>query len=292
MTMSAAEVAALGPGLASRMSTEQLTAATLLHNSISIATTEHMSVPLPAVRLVFMNHLQRCIRMPAGGATAGGSQQTGFEMEMITAEAANQMFKNWPNRESANNGRKLSWELRNMTDLAEQLALEETGWGCMQGKPMAIASGRTHHCGVILVGMPFTISFTTRPDSTTCLSARFPLILWTEEDMVILPPDTTREDENPLPFYVDPADQPGYFRDMFKTWGRRVAAELVINNFPMSALVISHLPAPYQSECGSPDAPITPRSVSPPLSVDSSDMEGAHRPPTPDSSDLEGAHLP
>ena len=66
----------------------------------------------------------------------------------------------------------------------------------------------------------------------------------------------------------------------------------MINNFPMSALVISHLPAPYQSECGSPDAPITPRSVSPPLSVDSSDMEGAHRPPTPDSSDLEGAHLP
>ena len=300
--MTASEVAALGPGLASLMNREQLTAAYLLFNNIAVATTQNLVLPLTAVRNVFMNHLQRCIRMPAGGAAAGGSQQTGFEMELVTAAAASQMFASWPNHESSNYGNTQSWELRNMEDLAERLALEETGWGAMQGKPMTIAPGTMHHVGVILVGMPFTVSFITRPDCTTSLSVRFPLILWSEEDAVVLPPDTVGEGAISLPFYIDPPNQPGYFRDLFKTWGRRVAAQLVVMNYPMSHAVKKHLPKEYASDSEVSDAPITERSVSPELpeedwrdnlsEVDSSDLEGAHRPPTPDSSDAEGAHRP
>lgn len=292
--MSADEVAALGPGLASRMSREQLAEAALLFSSISISTTAHLLVPIPAVRLVFMNHLGRCIRMPAGGATAGGSQQTGFEMELMTADAATLMFGSWPNFESSHQGRKLSWELRSMTELADKLALEQTGWGALCGKPRPIAPGTTTHAGVILVGPPFTISFTTRSDSTTSLSVRFPLVLWSEEDAVIMPPDTIGDGEQSTPFYIDPPNQPGKHRDMFKTWGRKVAAELLMREFPMSPAVRSHIPAEYQSDCSSEDAAMTSRSVSPirpDRPWDSSDEEGAHRPRSPDSSDLEGAHL-
>ena len=73
-------------------------------------------------------------------------------------------------------------------------------------------------------------------------------------------------------------------------------------NYPMSHAVKKHLPKEYASDSEVSDAPITERSVSPELpeedwrdnlsEVDSSDLEGAHRPPTPDSSDAEGAHRP
>eukprot|EP00966_Prymnesium_polylepis_P251945 5824715-Prymnesium_polylepis.1 len=54
-----------------------------------------------------------------------------------------------------------------------------------------------------------------RDDGTTWLCCRFPVVLWTEEDVAIIPPDTARE-AGPNPFYLDPVDQPGAFRDIFK----------------------------------------------------------------------------
>ena len=84
--------------------------------------------------------------------------------------------------------------------------------------------------GVILVGPPFTVTWAMRPDETTVLCARFPLILWSEEDAIILPPD----DATGVPFYLDPPDRPGLHRDLFKTWARQVAGELLTRGFPMS----------------------------------------------------------
>jgi hypothetical protein len=286
--MSAEEVQALGPALASRMSTEQLEAASLMFNSIATATTEHNLNTIMGVRRVFTNHLKSCIRMPAGGAGAGGSQQTGFEMELITSDAASNIFASWPNKEVHHGGKSMSWELRSMEDLAAKLALEDSpaGWGAMQGKPIAIPAGRTHHTGVILAGPPFTVCWVMRADETTLLTVRFPLIVWSEEDAVILPPD----DAQGNPFYADPPAQPGLHRDLFKTWARRVAAALLMDGYPMSPAVVRHLGSEYQSESEDSRVP-TPRSVSP--AIDSSDEEGAHRATSPtDSSDAEGAHLP
>ena len=133
-----------------------------------------------------------------------------------------------------------------MQSLADFLALEEkpAGWGALQGKPMPMHPRRNVHPGVILVGPPLTVTWMMRADETTVLSVRCPLILWSEEDAVILPPD----DAGGVPFYVDPSTQPGMHRDMFKTWGRRVAGELLTRRFPMSAAVVSHLPQEYQSD--------------------------------------------
>ena len=97
---------------------------------------------------------------------------------------------------------------------------------------------------MILVGPPFTVTWSKRSDGTTVLAVRFPVILWSEEDAVVLPPD----DATGMAFYVDPADQPGLHRDLFKTWGRRVAGELLTRGYPMSRAVVSHLPVQYQSD--------------------------------------------
>ena len=281
----------MGPGLASLMTMEQLAEASILYSRISVSTAQVNMISISDVRTVFNNHLQRCIRMPAGGATAGGSQQTGFEMELISSEAASKMFGGWPNHDHS--PRRQSWELRSMEELSEHLALEETGWGAMCGKPIAISSGKTAHAGVILIGPPFTVSWMMRSDRSTSLAIRFPLIIWSEEDSMILPPDDAEGEA----FYIDPPSQPGFHRDYFKTWARRIAAELVMNGFPMSRAVISHLPKEYRSD-SEDDQPITPRSTSPSLpeedwrdnlSVDSSDQEGARNATMLDSSDEEGA---
>ena len=249
MTMTEAEVAALGSGLAARMSMDQLAEAFRLYSSIARSATHENFTPMSVVHQTFTNHIQRVLRMPAGGAQAGGSQQTGFEMELVSSPAAGAFFRAWPNHESTNAGRRQSWEIQSMEDLGNILNLQESpaGFGALMGKPMALAPGRLCHAGVLLCAPPFTAVWFQRPDSTTSLCIRFPIVLWTEADAVILPPD----DANGIPFYVDPPGSPGLHRDTFKTWGRRVAGELVARGFPLSAAARAHLPVEYASDAES-----------------------------------------
>ena len=243
--MTTASVSALGPGLASRMSMEQLQAAYLLYSSINHVATNVNAMSLAATRQTFMNHLKSIVRMPHGGAAGGGSQQTGFEMELVSSTGANALFAGWPNYQSSHAGHRQSWELRSMEDLL-LLKLHEkpAGWGAMMGKPIPMAPGRTSHVGLLLCAPPFTATWVQRHDGTTSLCVRFPLVLWTEADAVILPPD----DAEGVPFYVDPPLSPGWHRDMFKTWGRRVAGELLMRGFPLSAPARAHLPQEYASD--------------------------------------------
>eukprot|EP00966_Prymnesium_polylepis_P059057 1369047-Prymnesium_polylepis.1 len=48
-----------------------------------------------------MNHLKSIVRMPHGGAAGGGSQQAGFEMELVSSTGANALFAGWPNYQSS-----------------------------------------------------------------------------------------------------------------------------------------------------------------------------------------------
>ena len=285
--MTANEIGALGPGLTALMASDQLEAAALLFSTISSSTCAPNINSLQDMRTVFMNHMRGCIRMPHGGAGAGGSQQTGFEMEMITATGASALFAGWPNHETELGGRKQSWELRSMQDLADMLHFETAPWGVWQGRPMPLVGGRTVHMGVLMVAPPLTVTFSVRSDRTTSTAVRFPLILWGEDDSVILPPD----DSAGNPFYVDPPTQPGLHRDIFKTWGRRIAGELATRDFPMSAAVMSHLPIEYLSDSSALEFDDERSRSSWASSMDSSDLEGAHDTPQ-DSSDEEGAHQP
>ena len=83
IAMTSNEIANLGTGLAALMSTAQLEAAVALYYStISTATKSQNTVSIAHVRRAFYNHLKACVRMPAGGANAKGSMQTGFELEI------------------------------------------------------------------------------------------------------------------------------------------------------------------------------------------------------------------
>ena len=152
--MSANEVQILGTGLASLMSMAQLGAAVALFDSLSTAIADHNTISLTHLRRAFFNHVKSCLRMPAGGAMAGGSMQTGFEMELVSTIGIGLLMAGWPNHESLNNGRRRSWELRTMEELAAHLKLETQGWGALMGKPMAIKLGRTTHGGVLLAAPP------------------------------------------------------------------------------------------------------------------------------------------
>ena len=222
--MSANEVQILGTGLASLMSMAQLGAAVALFDSLSTAIADRNTISLTHLRQAFFNHVKACLRMPAGGAMAGGSMQTGFEMELVSTIGIGLLMAGWPNHESLNNGRRRSWELRTMEELAAHLKLETQGWGALMGKPMAIKLGRTTHGGVLLAAPPFTVSWGERDDGTTWLCCRFPVVLWTEEDAAILPPDTTSE-AGPTPFYLDPVDQPVTSRGRSATSSRRGGVE-------------------------------------------------------------------
>ena len=228
----------LGKELLDMMSEEQLRAAAM-HYNMNINVQEHYMITKPHLEQAWSNHWQRVLRMPAGGAHAGGAMQTGFEMELISARGVRMLLSHWKNYESIRHGH--SWELRSMEDAAE--ALNFTKWGLMNAKPIPPVTGSDVHAGLILVGPPVTATWRFKKDLTTSLVVRAPLVIWREDDSIILPPDSA----SGVPFYVDPVERPGYHRDIFKEWARKVLGEFIVHGFPMSELAKTHLPLEYRS---------------------------------------------
>ena len=94
MTMTADEVAALGEGLVSHMSAEQLRAAAVLYSTITSATTKENVIPIEVLPNVHEPPAAPHGHpgMPAGGALAGGSQQTGLaNLERSTTNDRNKL---------------------------------------------------------------------------------------------------------------------------------------------------------------------------------------------------------
>ena len=216
-----AEMARLGTTIAQLMSEEQL-AACFVHY-VTNHRRDCMLVPYRHPRTLISNRWRSCIKMPAGGAHAGGSQQTGFELDMITAGGVRELFGHWPNHEVIKYGH--SWEARSMSECASVLNFGEkpAGWGVKNAKPIPPITGSNEHAGVLMVGPPLTATWRLKNDLTTSCVVRAPIIIYTEDDVVILPPD----DKHGVPFYVDPPNQPGLHRDMFRSWAKEMIGELM-----------------------------------------------------------------
>jgi hypothetical protein len=171
------------------LSDEQLTAAAERYHATIATTEQFLLVPLAGLHQQWFTHWQRCIRMPAGGAAAGGSMQTGFEMELIPRSAIDALMEGWPNFQEMRS--RCSWEVWTIEQAGELLNF--SGWGVQNGKPIPpSASHLQNHRGVHLVSPPITVSWQMRADKTTCVTVRAPLTIWTEENAMILPPTTTR----------------------------------------------------------------------------------------------------
>ena len=240
------EVTSMGAGLLALMSREQVQAAVEYHHSTDSVRKQYM-VGLLHLNQAWKNHWQRVMRMPAGGAHAGGAMQTGFEMELISAYGIRMLLGHWPNHQTIRLGH--SWELRTMEEVAK--ALNFSKWGLMNAKPIPAVSGSDVHAGLILAAPPVTATWRMRSDATTVLVVRCPIVIWSENNATILPPD----DAMGVPFYVDPEDRPGFHRDLFQGWARRVLGEFAVHGYPMSPLALTHLPQEYQSGESSDEEP-------------------------------------
>ena len=199
--------------------------------SLKVSKTPAMTVPLESVKRVLANHWRSSIRMPAGGVNSGkGSMQTGFEVELITAATIQDLFRSWPNYEHVKMGH--SWEARTMEECESVCDFHEppAGWGFGNAKTAPIASGAKESTAVLMVAPPITVVWQLRADTTTMLTVRAPLVIYTEDDATILPPD----DKEGNPFYVDPPESPGRHRDLFRQHGLKMAKKLLDSGYPLS----------------------------------------------------------
>lgn len=189
-----------------------------------------MAVPLTTVRRVIYNHWRSCLKMPAGGANAGGSQQTGFELELITPLGAREIFKAWPNHAFVRMGH--TWEARTMDECASLLCFEDipAGWGHGNAKPAPPTTGSKVHRAILMAAPPITVTYQVHQDTTGQLIVRAPVIIYTEEDAILLPPD----DKEGTPFYVDPPTQPGMHRDLFRRHAKKMVKEMRDAGWPLS----------------------------------------------------------
>lgn len=168
--------------------------------------------------------------MPAGGANAGGSQQTGFELELVTPRGAMTLFKEWPNHDFIRFGH--TWEARTMEECESLLSFEElpAGWGYGNAKPAPLTTSSKVHRAILMASPPITVTYQNHPDTTGTLVVRAPIIIYTEEDAILLPPD----DKEGTPFYRDPADRPGWHRDKFRKHARKIVHQLHEAGWPLS----------------------------------------------------------
>lgn len=224
------DIANLGLVVVPMLSVEQLRAAHE-HFSLHSALRPSMMVNLSTVHRAMCNHWRSCLKMPAGGANAGGSQQTGFEMELVTPRGAKELFKNWPNHQIMR--RAHTWEARTMQECASLLAFEElpAGWGMGNAKPAPLTTGAKFHTAILIASPPITVTYNLHADTTSTLAVRAPITIYTEEDAMLLPPD----DKEGTPFYVDPPDRPGWHRDEFRSHARRLLRSMLEAGWPLSS---------------------------------------------------------
>ena len=104
------------------------------------------------------------------------------------------------------------------------------GFGMGNAKPAPPTTGSKEHKSILLAAPPITVTYQIRMDKTAQLTVRAPLIIYTEEDATLLPPD----DKDGNPFYTDPPDQPGLHRDLFRRHARKMVGLLWDEGYPLS----------------------------------------------------------
>lgn len=202
------------------------------HYALNHAPRLAMVISLDSVRRVFANHWRSVLRMPAGGANAGGSMQTGFEMELVSAAAVRKLFARWPNYEGVKMGH--SWEARTMDECASVCAFQDqpAGWGILNGKVAPPVAGSKTSMAILMAAPPITVTWEMRADTTTILTVRAPLAIFTEDatSVTILPPDDSKGNA----FYLDPPGCKGQTRDAFRLHAIELTKQLLDAGWPLT----------------------------------------------------------
>ena len=230
----------------------QLTGETSPHSSPPPASPHSSPPPVMQVGIEdvwgeFYRLLRARMKMPRSGASGGGSMQTMFEIPMVSTEAVKHMFKLWPTKQGEKDP---CFELSTMELCSTHLAFHESkwasGWGHGNARPMFIAS--TEATSLLLAAPPFTGRLWKTTENLNILQVNFAMVLYTESDTVVLPPDVEDSKGRSIPFYLDPPNQPGLHRDAFRAHAQMMLGELLKENFELSARLSAQAPAQYQQE--------------------------------------------
>ena len=203
----------------------------------------HMSIPLSDVWAEFFRQMKSHMKTPRGGLAGGGSQQTTFEMPMVTKEGAEAMFGTWPKKLGETDP---CWELKTMTECDSYLAFQDShtarAWGLGNCRPLSVGGGAAS-C-LLLAAPPFTVRLRRTTEGLPILQVNWPLVIFSESGAVILPPDS----EDPMiaratiPFYTDPVNQPGLHRDVFAAHSRKLIGRLLKSDFRLSPALKGQAP--------------------------------------------------
>ena len=96
-----------------------------------------------------------------------------------------------------------------------EAAVEQESWGLGNGRLLAVGGG--HPSVLLMVAPPLTVRLRGTAEGMKILQLNASLVLYTETDTIVLPPDG-EVNGKAIPFYVDPPNHPGLHRDLFKTF--------------------------------------------------------------------------
>jgi hypothetical protein len=214
-----------------------------------------MQVAIEDVWGEFYRLLRARMKMPRGGASGGGSMQSIFGIPMISETAVENMFKQWPKKQGESDP---CYELSTMQLCSSHLAFHESkwasGWGHGNARPMFIAS--TEATCLLLAAPPFTVRLRKTIENLNILQVNFALVLYTESDTVVLPPDVEDSTGSSIHFYLDPPNQPGWHRDTFKAHAKTMLGEMLEKNFLLSVGLSARAPAQYHQQKAAAEAVI------------------------------------
>jgi hypothetical protein len=223
-------------------------------NQLSGETSPHSS-PTPEMQVAiedvwgeFYRLVRARMKMPRGGASGGGSMQTLFEIPMVSTETAvEHMFKLWPTKQGEKDP---CFELSTMELCSTHLAFHESkwasGWGHGNARPMFISSSKA--TSLLMAAPPFTVRLRKTTENLNILQVNFAMVLYTESDTVVLPPDVEDSEGRSIPFYLDPPNQPGWHRDAFRAHAKMMLVPLLEKNFPLSGGLSQRAPAQYHQQ--------------------------------------------
>ena len=147
-------------------------------------------------------------------------------------------------------------ELSTMELCSTHLAFHEnkwaSGWGHGNALPMFISSSKA--TSLLLAAPPFTVRLRKTTENLNILQVNFVMVLYTESDTVVLPPDVEDSEGRSIPFYLDPPNQPGWHRDAFRAHAKTMLGPLLEKNFPLSGGLSQQAPALYHQQRAAAEA--------------------------------------
>ena len=216
----------------------------------TVAAVPQMTIPFEDVWGEFYRQMKSRMKTPRGLAAGGGSMQTMFEMPMVTAGAAKAMFGEWPPKAQEADP---CWELTTMELCETHLAFQNNAWakewGWGNGRLVSTAGAQFYPYSLLLAAPPFTVRLRRTVEGLTILQVNYPLVLFTETNSVILPPDM-----NDVPFYQDPANRPGLHRDLFAAHSKQLLGKLLAAGFTCTGSLTSCAPTNIQQQVASATA--------------------------------------